>query len=53
MTRELEKMVLDKAPREAIHKAARQAGLVSLWEDGLARVRQGTTTLQEVMRVVS
>jgi type IV pilus assembly protein PilB len=53
MSRELEKLVLEKAPREAIHTAAWKAGMLSLWEDGYARVRQGTTTLQEVMRVIS
>ena len=45
-------MVLD-ASEEALWQAARSEGMRTLLEDGLAKVRSATTSLQEVMRVVT
>jgi len=45
-------LTLDRAGSDQIETAAREAGMRSLWEDGLAKVRHGLTTLEEVRRVV-
>ena len=39
-------------PALAMHQAARQAGLKSLWQAGLAKVRDRQTTLDEIIRVL-
>jgi general secretion pathway protein E len=55
-----ELFVMDAAAHEAIlagadattlHNVARQAGMITLYEDGLRKVAAGQTSLQEVMRV--
>jgi type II secretory ATPase GspE/PulE/Tfp pilus assembly ATPase PilB-like protein len=40
------------APNDAIMRAAQETGMVSLWEDGLAKVEAGMTSLEELHRVV-
>ena len=45
-------LTLERAGSDRIEAAAREAGMQSLWEDGLAKVRKGLTTLEEVRRVV-
>jgi type IV pilus assembly protein PilB len=37
---------------EALRKAARDAGMKTMFEDGLAKVEVGQTTLEEVLRVI-
>ena len=44
-------LVVAKAPAHAIRDAARQAGMRSLREDGLAKAVAGLTTVEEVLRV--
>lgn len=46
----LRQMVADSASVEELRTAARERGLVQLMEDGLLKVSQGLTTLQEVLR---
>ena len=48
----LRTLTLERAGSDRIEAAAREAGMQSLWEDGLAKVSQGLTTLAEVRRVV-
>ena len=48
----LRTLTLERAGSDRIEAAAREAGMQSLWEDGLGKVRQGLTTLEEVRRVV-
>jgi general secretion pathway protein E len=43
--------IAEKRRRDEVAEAARQHGLVSLFEAGLAQVEQGATTLNEVLRV--
>lgn len=51
MNEELRGLVAAKAPATALKEAAITAGMVPLIEDGLAKVRQGITTVNEVLRV--
>ncbi len=44
-------LIREKASEEAIEKAARAAGMTSLLENGLAKVAEGVTTLEEIRRV--
>ena len=55
-----ELMVIDKELRSIIHagkssdtlrEAAQKAGMKTLWEDGLQKVLEGVTTIEEVKRV--
>jgi type II secretory ATPase GspE/PulE/Tfp pilus assembly ATPase PilB-like protein len=46
-------LVVAKAPANKIREAARAAGMRTLREDGLAKVRAGVTTLEEVLRVTA
>jgi type IV pilus assembly protein PilB len=52
MTDELEFLASTRASREEIDKAARAAGMRSMWEDGLEKVLQGMTTVEELGRVL-
>ncbi|MDK2816194.1 MAG: type pilus assembly protein PilB [Moorella sp. (in: firmicutes)] len=51
MNEELRSLVTAKAPAMALKEAAVAAGMVPLIEDGLEKVRQGITTVSEVLRV--
>jgi type IV pilus assembly protein PilB len=46
------KLILDKSSADDIRAAAREGGMGSLREDGLAKVRAGITSVEEVLRVV-
>ena len=49
---EIREMVTGNAPTSRLIQAAREKGMVPLLEDGLGKVVEGTTTLEEVNRVV-
>jgi type IV pilus assembly protein PilB len=51
MSEELRELVLHKPTSDDIAKIARKQGALSLFEDGIEKVKLGTTTLDEVMRV--
>jgi len=51
MSSELEKLVIQRAPAGRLLEVAKAEGLKTLKEDGLSKVTQGITTLEEVMRV--
>ena len=51
MTALLERLASEKAPREAIDRAARAEGMRSLWHDGVGKVAAGITTVEELARV--
>jgi len=48
---EMHRVILSGADATVLHAAARQQGMITLYEDGLRKVVQGITSLQEVMRV--
>ena len=51
MSEELRELVLHKPTSDIISKVARKQGSLSLFEDGIEKVKIGVTTLDEVMRV--
>ena len=50
MSEALRAMITDKAASDAMMKAARAAGMTTMLEDGLDKVFNGTTTLDEVLK---
>jgi len=53
MTEEIEGLAVTKASRDEIERAAYRAGMRTLWDDGLAKVGAGLTSIEELTRVVS
>jgi type II secretory ATPase GspE/PulE/Tfp pilus assembly ATPase PilB-like protein len=51
MSERLEGLAATKAPREELERAAIAEGMRTLWDDGLAKVLDGTTSLEELARV--
>ena len=47
---EVRALIAERAPEQAIKKAARRAGMRTLFEDGMEKAAQGLTTLDEVLR---
>ncbi len=52
VTEEVRKLVAKKVSSDEIAKVARQEGMLSMLEDGMEKVSQGMTTIEEVLRVV-
>jgi type IV pilus assembly protein PilB len=52
MTEEVERLAAQRANRDEIARAATEAGMRTLWEDGLDKVLQGKTSIEELGRVV-
>jgi type II secretory ATPase GspE/PulE/Tfp pilus assembly ATPase PilB-like protein/8-oxo-dGTP pyrophosphatase MutT (NUDIX family) len=52
-TQELERRIALGEPTERIADAARQDGMLSLWQSGVGRVRAGDTTEDELVRVAA
>ncbi len=50
---ELKELLLSKPSAGNIWQAAKAAGSVSMFEDGLVKVKGGVTTLEELLRVVA
>jgi type IV pilus assembly protein PilB len=51
MTEQLESLAVTKASREEIERAAIGEGMHTLWDDGLAKVAAGLTSIEELARV--
>jgi len=51
MTEDLATLAASKASREDIERAALVSGMQTLWDDGLAKVAAGLTSLEELARV--
>ncbi len=49
----IKEMVVAQAPEAEIAATAREAGMLTLREDGLGKVRAGLTSLEEVIRVTA
>ena len=49
---EVERRIAGNESVERIHDAARETGMRSLWESGVQHVRQGETTIEELLRVL-
>jgi type IV pilus assembly protein PilB len=52
VTEELRQLILEKATGDAIRQVARSQGMRTLREDGLIKVREGTTSVAEVLRAL-
>ncbi|MFN8188487.1 MAG: ATPase, T2SS/T4P/T4SS family [Gaiellales bacterium] len=52
MGEELERLASERANRELIEQAARKGGMRGMWDDGLEKVLQGMTTVEELGRVL-
>jgi type IV pilus assembly protein PilB len=53
MSEEMESLAAAKATRDEIERAAMRTGMRSLWDDGLAKVAAGLTSVEELVRIVS
>jgi type IV pilus assembly protein PilB len=51
MTEDLAALASKHASREEIERAAMDGGLRTLWDDGIAKVAQGLTSIEELARV--
>ena len=51
MTEELASLAASKATREEIERAALTTGMRTLWDDGIAKVSAGLTSIEELARV--
>jgi type II secretory ATPase GspE/PulE/Tfp pilus assembly ATPase PilB-like protein len=51
MSENLESLAASKASREELERAAIEEGMRTLWDDGLAKVASGLTSLEELARV--
>jgi type IV pilus assembly protein PilB len=51
MSESLEALAASKASREELERAALEEGMRTLWDDGLAKVASGLTSLEELARV--
>ena len=52
MTEELAAIAAKHASREEIERAAFDGGTRTLWDDGIAKVAAGLTSIEELARVV-
>jgi type II secretory ATPase GspE/PulE/Tfp pilus assembly ATPase PilB-like protein len=52
MNDDLESLVASGATRDMLEQAAYEGGMRPLWEDGLAKVREGVTSVEELARVL-
>ena len=53
VTDKLRRLIASKATEDQIRDAAISGGMISLGEDGLAKVKAGITTPEELLRVVT
>jgi type IV pilus assembly protein PilB len=53
VTEEIERMIIERCSSDEVKKVAVSQGMAPLREDGLRKVAQGVTTLEEVFRVVA
>jgi type IV pilus assembly protein PilB len=51
MTEQLQTLAASKATREEIERAAIGEGMKTLWDDGLAKVASGLTSIEELARI--
>lgn len=53
MSDTLQKMVMENTNTDALQAQARKEGMLTMLEDGLYKAAKGTTSLEEVLRVIS
>ena len=52
MTESIAQLAVSRASREDVERAAMDAGMRSLWDDGLSKVAAGLTSVEELARVL-
>jgi type IV pilus assembly protein PilB len=52
MTESIAQLAVARAAREEVERAALEAGMRSLWDDGLSKVAAGLTSVEELARVL-
>jgi type IV pilus assembly protein PilB len=52
MSERLEQLAVRKASRDEIERAAIEEGMGTLWDDGIAKVAAGLTSVEELARVL-
>jgi type IV pilus assembly protein PilB len=52
MTQPIKELVIEKADAQTIREKAQKLGMVTMIEDGLQKVEEGITTLEEVLRAI-
>ena len=52
MSEEISHLCVEEATAEDIRKVAIEQGMLTLRQDGLEKVRQGRTSLEEIVRVI-
>ena len=52
MSEQLERMASERASRDELERIAREGGMRGLWDDGLEKVLQGVTSIEELGRVL-
>jgi general secretion pathway protein E len=53
MSENLETLAARKASREELERAAIEEGMRTMWDDGLAKVAAGLTSIEELARVTT
>jgi type IV pilus assembly protein PilB len=51
LTDRIREMIVDRRPTSEIKRIAREEGMITLRESGLAKIREGITTLKEINKV--
>jgi type IV pilus assembly protein PilB len=51
VTPTIQKMILARPSNDELRQVAIREGMISLKDDGIDKVRQGLTTIREIMRV--
>ncbi len=52
-TKEISDLIMKEAESETIEREACKAGMKTMMEDGIEKAKQGITTLEEIVRVIS
>lgn len=52
ITRGIKRLILDRESSDAIHDLAMEEGMVDLMQNGIARVKEGKTSFEELARVL-
>ncbi len=52
MTEDIERLTVERASAAAIGEIARAQGMLTLRADGMTKVGQGVTSIEEILRVV-
>jgi general secretion pathway protein E len=51
MSNQIRKLITNNADQDVIYKVAREEGLQTMYEDGMRKVAEGITTIEEVLRI--